>query len=302
MLQQAEHPAPLGSAPSNADPLAGPRLDELLRIIETYNQVAVKLEQTHQTLTEEVRRLQAQLASANAELGRSKRLTALGEMAAGIAHEIRNPLASIQLYATLIEKDLADRPPQQELARKIGLAVRGLEGIVGDVLTFARELKLRRRPHEVSAMLDRAVEAVGPLVEQAKIEVRYAVEPEGLTLDCDGELLHQALVNLVRNAAEAMEQTGGTLMLGAAEGDAGWVRVAVRDTGPGISDEAIDRIFNPFFTTRATGTGLGLAIVHRIIDAHGGSIAVENALDGGAVFTLSLPSEIKPPRHQVHQE
>src|SRR4029079_3690391 len=109
----------------------------------------------------------------------SKRLAALGEMAAGIAHEVRNPLASIQLYAPMLQKDLVDRPPQQDIARKIGSAVRGLDGIVGDVLSFARELKLKRRAENASALLGRAVEALRPVIDQAHVDVQIDVaEPE----------------------------------------------------------------------------------------------------------------------------
>ena len=263
------------------------RLDELFRIIESYNEVSQKLQQTHETLTSEVCRLQLELASANAELQRSKRLAAMGEMAAGIAHEVRNPLASIQLYAGMLQKDLADRPSQREIARKIGAAVRGLDAVVGDVLSFARELKLKRGEHGAEALLENAVDALRPMVEAAGVEVVVRIDDGGCVVRGDRDALHQAVTNLVRNAVEAMPR-GGTLTLTAGR-DGTAARVTVRDSGPGISDESIDRIFNPFFTTRATGTGLGLAIVHRIVDAHGGSISVHN--DHGAVFTLTLPAD-----------
>jgi signal transduction histidine kinase len=269
--------------------LTDQRLDELFRIIESYNQVSQKLQQTHETLTSEVCRLQTELASANVELQRTKRLAAMGEMAAGIAHEVRNPLASIQLYATILQKDLADRPQQQDVARKIGAAVRGLDAVVGDVLSFARELKLKRDEVPAAAIFDRAVESLRPMIETARVVVKIQLEDDEIAVSCDRDAIHQAMTNLVRNAVEAMER-GGTLTL-IAERDSGGVRICVKDTGPGISDESIDRIFNPFFTTRATGTGLGLAIVHRIVDAHGGAIAVHNdSARGGAVFTLTLPS------------
>ncbi len=266
------------------------RTAELVEIIRAYNDVTDRLQQNHEVLNAEVARLQRELASANAALQRSRRLAALGEMAAGIAHEVRNPLASIQLYTNMLEEDLADRPPLQELASKIAAAVRGLNGIVGDVLTFARELKLRCVEGSAADALRRAADAVVAQRHDAAIDVRF--EGEDRLIRHDPELLHQALVNLVRNAAEAMPD-GGTITLGIApvEGDAESARLIVRDTGPGISDEAIDRIFNPFFTTRATGTGLGLAIVHRIVDAHGGSIAVHNDVGGGAVFVLTLPPD-----------
>jgi two-component system sensor histidine kinase HydH len=273
------------------------RLQDLHQIIQTYNQVTERLQLSHETLTREVQRLQQELADANAALQRSRRLAALGEMAAGIAHEVRNPLAMIGLYARLMDQDLADRPEQAATARKIAAAVRSLDAVVHDVLAFAAEMKPRRAPTPVHPLLERAVETVGVMIGRHDIRVLQRVDPPDLTACLDVELMHRALVNLVRNAAQAMER-GGTLTLQALERKA-VTRIVVRDTGPGISEQAIDRIFNPFFTTRPTGTGLGLAIVHRIIDAHGGAIAVHNDPEsGGAVFTLSIPAEsaAPPPR------
>lgn len=261
------------------------RIDELAQLVEAYNQVTVNLQASHETLTAEVQRLQKQLASANAALQRSKRLAALGEMAAGIAHEVRNPLASIHLYADMLRSDLAEQPPQQDLAKQIAAAVRGLDAIVNDVLSFSREMRVRKTAARAADVLERAAAAVGPLLDANGVHVRIA--GEDVTLHVDLELMQQALVNLVRNAADAMPD-GGTLRLSAAVED-GATQIAVADSGAGISKQDVDRIFNPFFTTRATGTGLGLAIVHRIVDAHGGSIAVTNEVEGGACFTLCLP-------------
>jgi two-component system sensor histidine kinase HydH len=262
------------------------RIEELGQIVRAYNEVTERLHASHELLNREVARLQHELASANTALQRSRRLAALGEMAAGIAHEIRNPLASIQLYADVLRADLADRPEQRDVALRIGEAVRGLNSIVNDVLTFSREIKVRPIPVDLEELLCRALGVVQPALDSEQIEVIVDVDDQAIA-NLDAELIHQALVNLIRNAAEAMPH-GGRLTLVGRRGDAD-VSLIVRDTGPGIADAEIDRIFNPFFTTRATGTGLGLAIVHRIVDAHGGSIAVHN--DGGAVFTVTLPTE-----------
>jgi signal transduction histidine kinase len=269
--------------PPVPDTLSERRAEELAEIIRAYNHVTARLQASHEILHAEVQRLQTDLASANAALQRSKRMAALGEMAAGIAHEIRNPLASIQLYAGMLIQDLRLHTEQCQIARKISSAVRGLDSVVNDVLNFSREIRVRTVEASVIEALKRAVESLRPIFEQNKIDVRR--RGADLLLAYDPELLHQALVNLFRNAAEAMPD-GGMLTLGL-ETDDQMVRLIIHDTGPGIPDEAIDRIFNPFFTTRPTGTGLGLAIVHRIVDAHGGSIAVHN--DNGAVFTIALP-------------
>jgi signal transduction histidine kinase len=267
------------------DGQSAPRDSELVEIIRAYNEVTDRLQQSHEHLTSEVARLQRELASANAALQRSRRLAALGEMAAGIAHEIRNPLASIQLYAGMLCEDLAAQPQQADLADKISAAVRGLNGIVGDVLTFAREIRLRPVEASPREALERAADAVRPLLDQHQVQM--IIDPTDASAWFDPEMLHQALVNLIRNAAEAMAEAHTRTLTLAVEADKSAVRLIVCDTGPGIEDAAVDRIFNPFFTTRATGTGLGLAIVHRIIDAHGGTIGVHN--DQGAVFTITLP-------------
>ncbi len=277
------------------------RLRDLAEVIRAYNAVTENLQKSHTALQREVTRLQEQLASADAQLQRSKRLAALGEMAAGIAHEVRNPLAAIQLYAGMLVEDLsplAGLDDSAATARKIADAVRGLDAVVGDVLTFARELSPRLREVDVAELFERVLRTHEPAIAAAGVEVTVEVE-EGLVLCGDADLLHQALLNLVRNAVEAMGggalnrkrlggrgENPGEIVLGAKVIE-GRVVVTVRDMGPGIAGSDIDRIFNPFFTTRGTGTGLGLAIVHRIVDAHGGTVAAFN--DGGAVFELSLP-------------
>ena len=253
-------------------------------IVRAYNEVTDRLQQSHELLNREVVRLQHELASANAALQRSKRLAALGEMAAGIAHEIRNPLASIQLYANMLESDLEDRPEQRDLAEKIASGVQGLDGIVNDVLTFSREIRPRPVLADVDDAIERALQDVRPMIEAHAVSVQRPHDPAMLYFDPD--LMNQVLVNLIRNAAEAMPR-GGVIAIDARHDEAN-TTLTLRDTGPGIDADDIDRIFNPFFTTRATGTGLGLAIVHRIIDAHAGSIAVHN--DHGAVFTICLPN------------
>lgn len=274
---------------------------DLAELMTAFNEVTAKLEQTHAQLRGEVRRLSAELRDANEALSRSKRLAALGEMAAGIAHEVRNPLGSIRLYAGMLEQDLADRPECRTVATKIAGAVRGLDAVVGDVLSFARELRLRPMPTDAGELLERAADACR--AEAAEV-VRRDLARAPIELECDTALVHQALVNLIRNAAEANRVSGGRrVWLDAAPGtvDAsdsdpvGGVVISVRDEGDGVPPEVIERVFNPFFTTRATGTGLGLPIVHRIVDAHAGRVIVKNNCEQepgarGATVELRLPA------------
>ena len=275
---------------------------ELAQLLAAFSEVTARLESTHEALRAEVRRLKEELREANEQIERSRRLAALGEMAAGIAHEVRNPLASIGLYARILEQELADRPRERETAGKIIASVRGLDAVVCDVLTFAREMRVGRVHVAASEVIERALAEVRQDVawDEAGVTVRRLDLEREIVLDCDSGLVHRAMVNVVRNAVEAMVGSGsarreltidaGVRRIRGREGGAREMAVlSVRDTGPGVTAEVRSRMFNPFFTTRATGTGLGLAIVHRIVDAHGGRVVVKNHEDGGAVVELLLP-------------
>ncbi len=298
---------------------------DMAELLATFNDVTVKLQASHEHLTAEVARLSEELKHANEAVARSQRLAALGEMAAGIAHEVRNPLGSIRLYARMLEQDLAQQPPQALLAGKITGAARVVEGIVHDVLAFAKEFKVRHDPVDACEAMTRAWESVCDASVLANAgEIGSAIdvrcdwdESRDIALMADSALLHQALVNVIQNAVQAMvgdvaspnAHARHRLTLGVAEAQAfdrshrtygthethetydgtgpsrvrgsreAVVVLAVKDSGPGVSQDTIERMFNPFFTTRAQGTGLGLAIVHRIIDAHGGYIRVRNNRD-----------------------
>jgi len=279
---------------------------DLAELMSAFNDVTGRLEATHESLRREVARLQGELREANEQLERSRRLAALGEMAAGIAHEVRNPLGSIRLYARMLEQDLTDRPGERQIAGKIAAAVYGLDGVVGDVLTFARELRSCPQEVEPAEVFDRALEscfaaesASGSGIRVERGAARKRGPGRAGVLWCDPALMHRAMVNIIQNAVQAMGESpppeGGHRLLlesGTAEETQGraMFSLSVTDTGPGVSDEVIERMFNPFFTTRAAGTGLGLAIVHRIVDAHSGRIVVRNGPDGrGAKVELLLP-------------
>lgn len=277
---------------------------DLAELMSAFNDVTGRLEATHESLRREVARLQAELREANEQLERSRRLAALGEMAAGIAHEVRNPLGSIRLYARMLEQDLADRPGERQIAGKIAAAVHGLDGVVGDVLNFARELRVSAQAVDGCELLERALEACcAPEGSGVRVVLKRG-RGRRAALWCDPALMHRALVNVIRNALQAMAEAeppeGGhvlTLEAGpAAEEDGRAMHcLSIADTGPGVGEGVLERMFNPFFTTRAAGTGLGLPIVHRIVDAHGGRIAVRNGgsgrgAGGGATFRLLLPA------------
>lgn len=285
---------------------------ELANLVHTFNELTGKLEATHRSLRDEVERLKRELGQANAELERSRRLAALGEMAAGIAHEVRNPLGSIGLYARMLEDDLHERPSQKQTARKIVEAVRGLDAVVNDVLTFSREMTIRPSMMTGGELLEDALLRVadhfgsenGPRLIRGP-----GLADEAVLLEADRGLMTQALINVIRNAVEAtLEQSptgGGAIALdvrtsadSAGRRRAGpMVVFVIRDTGPGVNAEVVERMFNPFFTTRAAGTGLGLPIVHRIVEAHGGRVVVKNNADAGeapgATVELHIPARFR---------
>ena len=308
-------PAPAIPAPSDASqgvaaasPLAMTPTD-LAQLMAAFNEVTGKLQATHDQLRAEVARLTRELAEANEQVERSRRLAALGEMAAGIAHEVRNPLGSIRLYARMLAEDLAEQPSQQRLAHKISDATRAVECIVTDVLAFAREFRVQTERVEAQPLFARALEACE--ADRAGVPglvVKLRCEGPGAVCEADAGLLQRVLTNLVQNALQAMAGVPGphTLELSARlvrspRGSFSVLRV--RDSGPGVSPEVVERMFNPFFTTRASGTGLGLAIVHRIVDAHGGRVMVTNnsALpqsersERGASVDVVLPAPLPTP-------
>ena len=269
---------------------------DLAELMASFNEVTAKLESTHTQLRGEVARLNTELTQANEALQRSKRLAALGEMAAGISHEIRNPLGSIRLYTRMLQEDLAEMPEQCSIVEKIGRAVTGLDQIVGDVLAFSREIRVRRVACDSAMVLNDAMDACA--AELDGIQVDTALESDCEELLVDSSLLHQALVNIIRNGAQATHDNGGrSIRIGVRRDDAGNRVVWVADSGGGIEESVIERMFNPFFTTRAAGTGLGLSIVHRIMDAHAGTVNVENNTDdsgwtSGATVSLMFPERI----------
>jgi signal transduction histidine kinase len=238
-------------------------------------------------LYEDLRRSYAELAQAQKELIDRERLAALGELSASIAHEVRNPLGVIFNSVGSLKRLLKPEGDVALLLDIIGEEAERLNDMVGALLDYSRPVRPALQPLPLRPLLDEALAAArqqaGPTAEQVKVQVDVAAEIG--TVRADGRLLRQALINLFLNAYQAMPR-GGTLDVRAAHaGD--WVEIAIRDSGPGIPPDAREKVFKPFFTTKATGTGLGLAVVRRIIEGHGGSIALADAK--GAEFRLRLP-------------
>jgi two-component system sensor histidine kinase HydH len=265
--------------------------EDLAPIIQAYAEVAERLKTSHDVLTQEVCRLRVQLAEKDRQLERQERLAALGEMAAGVAHEIRNPLGGVGLYASLLAKDLQDRPEALSILEKMRSGVRGIERIVADILAFARGQEPTLKAVRLADLIERVMAEVAPHVEASGATVHVDARLADPLVWGDAGQLERALSNIILNALEACGD-GGRVELACAsgKGGAGEVAIVIQDDGPGIEAEQLDRVFNPFFTTKDQGTGLGLAIVHRIVIAHGGTVRVSNRPEGGARFVLTLPS------------
>jgi len=271
-------------------------------VVNRFSQQSQHQTQLYRELAERLAETNRRLERAQAEARRSERLAALGQLSAGLAHEIRNPLGVIKGSAEMLTQKLqASDELSRELAGYISTEVNRLSALVTEFLDFARPLHAEPHPADLIALLDRVLQIVADRFagkqetgKPVRVERHYA---SGLPLvPLDESLCEQAFLNLVQNAYEAMQDEGhdGTLLVEvqpATRNDREGVELRLADTGPGVPEELRDEIFNPFVTTKKTGVGLGLSIVSKIVDGHHGSIHVENAPGGGAVFTLFFPLE-----------
>jgi signal transduction histidine kinase len=260
------------------------------RQIKRYQELAGTLAETNRKLEQ-----------AEEEARRSERLAALGQMSAGLAHEIRNPLGVIKGSAEMLHQKLGESNPlASELAGYISSETNRLSALVTRFLDFARPLHAELVPQEITAVLDRALHDVSLSLahknEEEPIHVERQYEPNLPLLPLDESLCEQAFVNLIQNAYDAMGSGAGTLRVTAARANTAsrdGVEVRIEDTGPGIPAELKEQIFNPFVTTKKTGVGLGLSIVSRIVDGHHGTIRVESGVAGdgqGARFVIFFPA------------
>lgn len=272
------------------------------------NRFAVALrEQTarYQQVAEQLAETNRQLERAQAEARRSERLAALGQLSAGLAHEIRNPLGVIKGSAEMLTQKLqAGDALSAELAGYISSEVNRVSALVSRFLDFARPLHADRKPQQILPLLDHALKSVAEQWQGATVEVQRSYEDGLPAIPLDEGLCEQAFVNLIQNAYQAMEK-GGTLRVSVARaqknGRAG-IEVRLCDSGPGVPPDLREQIFNPFFTTKQSGVGLGLSIVSKILDEHHGTIRVDGATGEGACFVLFFPAEkpaskeLTPPR------
>jgi two-component system sensor histidine kinase HydH len=233
----------------------------------------------------------ARLHQREREVLRAEQLAAVGQVAAGVAHELRNPLTSVKM---LVQTGLEGEPPAGLPAEDLGIIeheIRRMEACIQMFLDFARPPSAERRRTDLLAVVRRSVALVEGRARRQKVAIKTDLPPAPVELLIDGEQIHQVLVNLILNAFDAMPHGGELRLEVRPTSEPLGARVRLHDTGPGIAGPVLARLFEPFVSGKETGLGLGLSICRRLLEAHGGSITGENAPDGGAVFTFILPSE-----------
>lgn len=253
----------------------------------------------YQALAENLARINEDLKKAQAEARRAERLAALGQLSAGLAHEIRNPLGVIKGSAEILNQKLEKSDPlAQELAGYIYTEVNRLSALVTRFLNFARPSQLELHPIDLPVLLDRALKGLAEQLSANHLKVTRDYAPGLPQVMVDEQLCDQVFTNLMSNACEAMGDQGGELKVRVFPQNSGFraeVMVEIEDSGPGIPADLREQIFNPFFTTKKTGVGLGLAIVTKIVDAHGGAVRVRSEPGQGACFQIAFPQSEKAP-------
>jgi two-component system, NtrC family, sensor histidine kinase HydH len=256
---------------------------------------------THQLAEEnriEARRYQAaaaQLEAANrnlqeaeAAVRRSERLAALGQLTAGLAHELRNPLGTIRASAEMLGKSVAGDEVGRELAGFISSEVDRTNSLITRFLEFARPVRLRLQATDLTQVIDSSIEELSRRNPPLPVSINRNYSLETPRVPADAELIGRVVYNLIVNAAQATP-AGGTVTVRTRAVD-GFAEILVIDRGSGIDPENVESIFNPFFTTKPDGVGLGLPIVSKIVDDHGGRISVESQPGEGSVFRVYLPT------------
>jgi len=238
--------------------------------------------------------LKAELLQSHSMLEQKAKLASLGTLAAGVAHEVRNPLTAIKIRLHSLKRALSGNASAHDDLRIIHTEIKRLEEIVDDFLKFARPSAPRMQTFPAVVLFDQMIHLLGPQLETAGIQWKLEASPE-VCVRADRQQIEQVLINLIQNAAESTE-CGGAITLRAenrqahsSSGTAAATVLDVADTGKGIPPEAAERLFDPFFSTKKNGTGLGLSIAARIVEAHGGLLQYRTALGQGTTFSVILP-------------
>jgi signal transduction histidine kinase len=277
----------MAHAHSLSDPASLDASADLETVLAAWHGATVRLEQTHEALRSEVQRLTHELEVKNRELARKSRLADIGQMASHVAHEVRNSLVPVTLYLSLLRRRLTDDSPSRDIVAKIEAGFSNLETTVNDLLQFTADRDPRWQPVELRKLVDDVLASLSPQLASQGIETVVEIPPRQI-VTADRDMLRRAILNLALNALDAMRD-GGRLFLTTYSGPEG-IELEIADTGPGLSEQVQRRAFEPFFTTKNNGTGLGLAIVDRIAEVHGGAVTAANCPEGGAAFTIRIPT------------
>ncbi len=266
---------------------SGPLMSQFQRALKRTAEALQAEQTTTRTQLTELRTTNDQLMRAQAELVSSDRLATVGKLAAGVAHEVGNPLSGILGYLSLLRSRAGGSAETLDLVKRIEAEVHRIDQIVRSLLELGRPSRGEPGPIELSGLIDSSVKLLSSGPEFRNLQWRVAVEPS-LFARCESGPLSQVLINLLINAAQAMAGQGALeLTASSVEGHA---ELRVRDHGPGLPPEVEGRLFEPFFTTKAAGkgTGLGLAVSRHLVEAMGGQLSAANHPEGGAVFTVRL--------------
>jgi len=232
---------------------------------------------------------QTEVRSLRRQVERSQRLASIGRLAAGVAHEIRNPLSSIKGFATYFKERYKNAPEDQQTANIMIQEVDRLNRVVGQLLEFARPVNVKPKPTDLDSLVDESVRLIEQQAKQKKIIIKTNNSSRGQEIRIDSDRVNQVLLNLYLNAIESME-AGGELNIDlSANAETNEIEISVSDTGCGIQKRDLAKIFDPYFTTKSSGTGLGLAIAHNIVEAMDGTIKVKSNPGKGTTFTIKIP-------------
>ena len=270
--------------------------DELGYLAHSFNTMTSEVQLAHKALQESADELERKVEERTAELRRmqaqmiqSEKMVAVGKLAAGVAHEINNPLTGVLTNSSLMLEDMADDHPWREDIQTIVNETLRCRKIVKGLLDFSRQTKPQRTLLDLNQVVEDTLSLVRNQTVFRNTKIVYELDPHLPTVLADADQMRQVVLNIVLNAAEAMVQGGELRVASSADPAAKAVELRISDTGPGIPDEVRARIFEPFFTTKKTGTGLGLAVAYGIIERHHGRIRIESARGKGTTFIVSVP-------------
>jgi len=261
---------------------------ELRQAFALFSETSEKLADAYLDLQSQVGRLTSELADANGELARRERLSALGEMSAQVAHQLRTPLATALLYAGHLARPQLKEADRVRFAEKTLGRLRYLERLIQDMLLFVKGAQVSGEVFPLANLLDELQQTLEPQAVLSGVVLAMAPLEGDAMLRGDRQAIVGAMINLIENALQACVQ-GGRVSVSVKGRGSPFAAFCVEDNGVGIPEAARDRLFEPFFTTRGEGSGLGLAIVRQVADAHGGWVEWTPRDEGGSCFTLYLP-------------